>query len=123
MRIIIAGAGEVGNHLAKLLAQEGQDIIVIDRDAERLKQIANSLDVFTIKGNSTSFSVLSEADVASADLLISVTSSEETNITTAIIGKNLGAKRTIARIENLEYLVNKDKLDFKNLGIDEIISP
>ncbi|MGK7391546.1 MAG: Trk system potassium transporter TrkA [Candidatus Cyclobacteriaceae bacterium M2_1C_046] len=123
MRIVIAGAGEVGFHLAKLLAYEEQDIVVIDKDSDRLKQIANSLDVATIKGNSTSFRILDEADVASADLLIAVTSSEETNITTAIIGKNLGAKKTIARIENLEYLVDKDKLDLKNLGIDEVISP
>lgn len=123
MRIIIAGAGDVGNHLAKLLAYEEQDIVVIDKDNERLKQIANSLDVATIKGNSTSYSVLSEADIANADLLIAVTSSEETNITTAIIGKNLGAKRTVARIENLEYLFDKEKLDLKNLGIDEVISP
>ena len=123
MRIVIAGAGEVGFHLAKLLAYEEQDIVVIDKDSERLKQISNSLDVATIKGNSTSYKVLEEADVASADLLIAVTSSEETNITTAIIGKNLGALKTIARIENLEYLVDKDKLDLKNLGIDEVISP
>lgn len=123
MRVVIAGAGEVGFHLAKLLAYEEQDIVVIDKDPDRLKLISNSLDVSTIKGNSTSFRVLEEADVANADLLIAVTSSEETNITTAIIGKNLGALKTIARIENLEYLIDKEKLDLKNLGIDEVISP
>jgi trk system potassium uptake protein TrkA len=123
MRIIIAGAGEVGNHLAKLLAYEEHDIVVIDKDAERLKQIANSLDVATVKGNSTSYRILREAGISNVDLLIAVTSSEETNITTAIIGKNLGARKTIARIENLEYLIDKDKLDLKTLGIDEIISP
>jgi trk system potassium uptake protein TrkA len=123
MRIIIAGAGEVGNHLAKLLAYEEHDIVVIDKDAERLKQITNSLDVATVKGNSTSYRILREAGISNVDLLIAVTSSEETNITTAIIGKNLGARKTIARIENLEYLIDKDKLDLKTLGIDEIISP
>ena len=123
MRIIIAGAGDVGFHLAKLLSYEEQDIILIDRDGETLRQAASSIDVGTIKGNSTSYRVLEEADVSNADLLIAVTSSEETNLTTAIIGKHLGAKKTIARIENLEYLLDKEKLDLKELGIDEIISP
>jgi trk system potassium uptake protein TrkA len=123
MRIIIAGAGDVGFHLAKLLSYEEQDIILIDRDAETLRQASSSIDVGTIKGNSTSYSVLEEADVANADMLIAVTSSEETNLTTAIIGKHLGAKKTIARIENLEYLLDKEKLDLQELGIDEIISP
>jgi trk system potassium uptake protein TrkA len=123
MRIIIAGAGDVGFHLAKLLSYEEQDIVLIDRDGETLRQAASSIDVGTIKGNSTSYRVLEEADVANADMLIAVTSSEETNLTTTIIGKHLGAKRTIARIENLEYLLDKEKLDLKELGIDEIISP
>lgn len=123
MRIIIAGAGDVGFHLAKLLAFEKQDIILIDKDASTLTQAGNSLDVGTIKGNSTSFKILEEADVMNADLLIAVTSSEETNLTTAMIGKHLGAKKTIARIENEEFLLSKDKLDLRELGIDEIISP
>lgn len=123
MRIIIAGAGDVGIHLAKLLAYEEHDIVLIDRNTERLSTTSNSLDVATIRGNSTSYQVLEDANIANSDLLISVTSSEETNLATCIIGKHLGAKRTIARIQNTEYLLNKDKLDLKDLGIDEIISP
>ena len=123
MKIIIAGAGEVGFHLAKLLAIEGQAITLIDLDTERLKQASSSLDVGIIKGNSTSYSVLEEADVENADLLIAATSSEETNLTTCIIAKHLGAKRTVSRIQNVEFLLNRDKLNLKNLGIDEIISP
>lgn len=123
MKIIIAGAGDVGFHLAKLLAYEEHDIALIDLDPELLQSASNTLDVATVRGSSTSYSVLEEANIESADLLISVTASEETNITTAIIGKHLGAKRTIARIRNLEYLLNKDKLDLKELGIDEVISP
>ena len=123
MRIIIAGAGDVGYHLAKLLVYENQDIVVIDRDAERLSQAASNLDVVTIKGNSTSYSTLREAEVSEADLLISVTSSEETNIATSIIGKQLGAKKTVARIQNEEYLFDTDQLDLKNIGIDELIYP
>lgn len=123
MRIIIAGSGDVGFHLAKLLAYEEHDIIIIDLDADRLEYTANHLDVGTIRGSATSFRVLEEAKVAKADLLIAVTESEETNIATCIIGKNLGAMRTIARISNTEYLHRKDKLDLKDIGIDEIISP
>jgi len=123
MRILICGAGDVGFHLAKLLAYESQDIILIDLDGERLQYASNHLDVVTIRGNSTSYLVLEEAAVSQADMLIAVTSSEETNLTTCIIGKKLGAKRTIARISNLEYLQRKDVLDLKTLGIDEIISP
>lgn len=123
MRIIIAGAGEVGFHLAKLLAYEKQDIIIIDLDQDRLNYASAHLDVSTVRGNSTSFKVLEEADVAVADLFISVTSFEEVNIATCVIAKKLGAKRTIARIDNLEFLLDKDKLDLKSVGIDELISP
>lgn len=123
MRIVIAGAGDVGFHLAKLLAYEEQDIVLIDLDQEKLKYAANHLDVATIRGSSTSYSVLLDANIGKADLLIAVTSSEETNIATAIIGKNLGAKRTVARISNIEFLLGKDILDLKTIGIDEIISP
>ncbi|MTI22035.1 Trk system potassium transporter TrkA [Fulvivirga sp. RKSG066] len=123
MKIIIAGAGDVGFHLAKLLALEEHDIVLIDRDIDRLNQASSSIDVGIIKGNSTSYHVLEEAGIKNSDLLIAVTSSEETNLTTTIIGKHLGVKKTIARIQNVEYLLNKDKLDLKELGIDEIISP
>ena len=123
MRIIIAGAGDVGYHLAKLLAYEEQDIVIIDKDQECLNHAASNLDVVTIKGSSTSYKTLQEADISKADLLISVTSSEETNLTTAIIGKHLGAKKTVARIQNEEYLFDKEKIDLQALGIDELISP
>ena len=123
MRVIIAGVGNVGFHLAKLLCQEGQDIVLIDRAADKLKQAGNLIDAATIKGTSTSYAVLEEANVSNADLLIAVTSSEEANIATAIIAKHLGAKRTVARISNTEFLYQKDKLNLKHLGIDEIISP
>lgn len=123
MRVIIAGVGNVGFHLAKLLSQEGQDIVLIDQAPDKLKMAANQVDAATIKGTATSYTVLEEAGVSEADLLISVTSSEEVNITTAIIAKHLGAKRTIARISNTEFLYKKDKLNLKHLGIDDIISP
>lgn len=123
MRIIIAGAGEVGFHLAKLLAFERQDIVIIDMDQDRLNYVANHLDISIVKGNSTSFKVLDDAGVDKSDLLIAVTSSEEANIATCVIAKNLGAKRTIARIDNLEFLMGKERFDLKTIGIDELISP
>ena len=123
MRVIIAGVGNVGYHLAKLLCAEGQDITLIDMAQEKLKTASNQVDAAIIKGNSTSYSVLEEAGVSEADLLIAVTDSEDANITTAIIAKHLGAKRTIARINNTEFLYQKDKLNLQHLGIDEIISP
>ena len=123
MKIIIAGAGEVGFHLAKQLTQEKQDIVIIDLSQERLNYVSNHLDVHTVKGGSTSYQVLEGANVSKADLLISVTSSEETNLATCIIAKKLGAKKTIARIDNTEYLRDTDKLNLKDIGIDELISP
>ena len=123
MHIIIAGAGEVGFHLAKLLTKEEQDIVLIDTNEERLKQVSQQIDVATVHGSSTSFRILEEAEVAKTDLLISATPTEETNLATAMIGKKLGAKRTIARISNMEFLFDKHKLDLRHVGIDELISP
>lgn len=122
MRIIIAGAGDVGFHLAKLLTQENQDIILIDTDAEKLKHASEHLDIATIRGNSIANSTLEEANVSKAKLVIAATNSEEANISTCIIAKHLGAKRTIARVRNTEFLLKREKLDLKKLGIDDVIS-
>lgn len=123
MKIIIAGAGEVGFHLAKLLSYEAQDITLIDNKKESLAYADSHLDIKVIKGDATSISMLKEAKIASADLVIGVTSSETTNITLCVLAKQLGCKRTIARISNTEFIDNKDELGFSKLGIDELISP
>ncbi len=123
MRIIVAGAGEVGGHLIKMLSNEDHDIIVIDNDPERLKSIGTSMDVLTLEGNANSISVLKEAKIAKADLFISITYSEDVNITAAILGKKLGARKTIARIDNEEFLMQTNKELFSNLGIDYMIFP
>ncbi len=123
MRIIIAGAGEVGFHLAKLLSFESQDITLIDIDKERLNNAENQLDIRVIRGNSCSLSVLKEANISDSDLLIAVTAYETTNITVCALSKQLGCKRTIARISSEEYInVNAD-VSFRKLGVDELISP
>lgn len=123
MKIIVAGAGEVGFHLAKLLSFESQDITLIDTNRESLLYADTHLDIRVIKGDATSISVLKDAQVDQTDLLIGVTSSETTNITVCVLAKQLGAKRTIARISNTEFITHKDDLGFTKLGIDELISP
>lgn len=123
MKIIIAGAGEVGFHLAKLLSFESQDITLIDNNREQLNYADTHLDIRTIKGDATSISVLKDAQVKYVDLVIGVTSSEATNITVCVLAKQLGAKRTIARISNTEFLENKEEIGFTQFGIDELISP
>lgn len=123
MKVIIAGAGEVGFHLAKLLTMEGHALTVIDKDPDALQQISQHLDLEVLEGSSTSIVTLTNANVQKADLVIGVTSSEDVNITTSIMAKHLGAKRTVARISNVEFLTSKEKLDMAQIGIDELISP
>lgn len=96
MNIIIAGDGEVGFHLAKMLSGENHNITIVDPHQELLKLIESHSDLMTITGDSTSISVLEQANIRRADLLISVVHDEKINITTCVLGKKLGAKRTIA---------------------------
>lgn len=123
MKIIIAGAGEVGFHLAKLLSFESQDITLIDTNRDSLSYADSHLDIRVVRGNATSISVLKDADVKQTHLFIGVTSSETTNITACVLAKQLGAEHTIARISNTEFIHNKDEVGFEKIGIDELISP
>ena len=123
MNIIIAGDGEVGFHLAKLLTDENHDITVVDPHTELLKLIEAHTDLMTIAGDSTCISVLERAQIKRADLLISVVHDEQINLMTCIIGKKLGAKRTIARVANTEYLGPKNIEIFKSLGVDHLVCP
>lgn len=123
MRIIISGMGDVGYQLAKKLSSENHDIIALDVDKERLYYTDQMADILTIQGSSTSLRTLQLAGVDRADLLVAVTSSEEVNITTAILGRKLGAKKTIARIANAEYLEPDNQAYFSNIGIDFMIYP
>ena len=123
MKIIIAGAGEVGYHLAKQLSLEEHDISVIDIDEDQLERVDSVTDVLTIKGSSTSIEMLKSARVADTDLVVAVTSSEETNLNTAILAKQLGAKKTIARVGNAEYVSKENKGIFSTVGIDHLIYP
>lgn len=123
MKIIIAGAGEVGFHLAKLLSYESQEITLIDTHRDSLLYADTHLDIKVMKGDATSISILNEARIKTADLFIAVTSSETTNITACVLAKQLGAKKTIARISNTEFIEQQDQVEFTKFGIDELISP
>lgn len=122
MNIIIAGAGEVGYHLANMLASESQNIYLIDQNEERLGYVQSKLDVIGIQGDAKSIRILNEAKINQCDLLIAVTSNEETNFLIAVIGKKLGAKRTVARFTGKETSEAK-KAIFQEIGVDEVISP
>ena len=123
MRIIIAGAGDVGSHLAKMLTNENHDIVLIDTNEEKLRTIGSMYDLLTIHGSCSSISVLNDSNIKKADLLIAVTESEEVNIASAMLGKKLGAKKTIVRIDNQEYLYPGNKEIFTSQGIDYMIYP
>ncbi|NNC71109.1 MAG: Trk system potassium transporter TrkA [Flavobacteriaceae bacterium] len=122
MKIVIAGAGEVGFHLAKLLSYEYHDITLIDLDKERLTYIESKLDIRTINGDGTSITLLKEAKIKEANLVIAVSSNETVNIAISLLAKRLGAQKTIARIRNTEFIDFIEDVDFDQLGIDELIS-
>jgi len=123
MKIIIAGAGEVGTHLAKMLSLENHSIVVIDTNHERLLNLESHLEVITINGSSTSIQSLKDAGVGRADLLICVTPTQEINVISTILGKKLGARQTIARIDSPEYLQSVNLELFRQMGVDSLIYP
>ena len=123
MKIIIAGAGNVGTHLAKLLSREKQDIILMDDDEEKLTALSSNFDLLTVTASPSSISGLKEVGVKEADLFIAVTLDESRNMTACMLATNLGAKKTVARIDNYEYLLPKNKEFFQKLGVDSLIYP
>ncbi|HPE85990.1 MAG: Trk system potassium transporter TrkA [Bacteroidales bacterium] len=123
MNILIAGDGEVGFHLAKMLSGDNHNITIVDPNQELLKMIESHSDLLSITGDSTSVGVLERANVHKADLVIAVVHDEKTNILTCILSKKLGAKKTICRVNNLEYLEEKNLELFREMGIDELVCP
>ncbi|MCE7054576.1 Trk system potassium transporter TrkA [Algoriphagus sp. AGSA1] len=123
MNIVIAGAGDMGYHLAEQLSYDNKDITLIDTDREVLDYVASKLDVLTVQGDATSFEILTRANVNRASMVLCVTTSEKTNIVTAVLAKQLGAKRVMARVRNHSYMEAENLTYFKNLGIDNLISP
>jgi len=123
MKIIIAGDGEVGFHLAKLLSSENHNITIIDPHTDFIKLVENENNILAITGDPTSIDVLLENGVKRADLFVSVVHDEKTNIVSASLARQLGAKKTIARITNPEFLSEQNAQYFKNIGIDHIVCP
>jgi trk system potassium uptake protein len=123
MHIVIAGAGDMGYHLAERLSFDNKDITLIDTERDVLDYVASKLDVMVIEGDATSIDVLQQANVQRASMVLAVTTSEKTNIVTAVLAKQLGAKRVMARVRNHSYLNEENLPYFNNLGIDNLISP
>ena len=122
MKIVIVGAGAVGTHLSKLLSREHEDCVLIDDREDCLSRLSD-YDVMTYLASPTSIKALKEAGTAHADLFVGVTPEESTNITACVIAHALGAKKTVARIDNYEYLSAQNKTFFKELGIDSMVYP
>lgn len=123
MKIVIAGAGEVGIYLAQMLSSQSQDIYIIDNSETKLKNLNSKLDIYTVLGDSKDIFVLEEANVDSSDLFIAATSSEETNLISCVLAKNIGSKRTIARINDYDLVNKRITSIYKEIGVDTIISP
>lgn len=123
MKIVIAGAGDVGFHLAELLSFEQRDIVLIDANQDVLDYAATHLDVMTLKGDASSIEVLEQAQVSRAGLVLAVTTSEKTNLLTAILAKKMGARQTIARVKTMDYLADEQRKMFGELGVDALIAP
>ena len=125
MKIVIAGAGEVGSHLAKMLNNENNEITVIDERQERLDALAIATDVITVEGNPSAIHILNKARVSEADLFIAVnpSDSQDVNIVSAMLAKKLGSKKVTARINNEEYLTYENKYLFTEMGIDLLFYP
>lgn len=123
MKIIIAGAGAVGTHLAKLLSRERQNITLMDDNEERLSTLSSNFDLMTVAASPTSIKGLEDVGARDADLFIAVTPDESRNMTACMLASNLGARKTVARIDNYEYLLPRNKDFFHKLGVDSLIYP
>lgn len=123
MKILIAGAGVVGTHLAKLLSRENHDIVLIDTNEERLANVENNFDIMTLNAPPTSISTLKEAGAGSADLVVGVMKEEARNMTCCMLASKLGAKKTVARVDSYEYTSPEYKAFFDSVGINSMIYP
>ena len=123
MKVIIWGAYAIGTHLAKLLARNNQDTVLIDGDEERLASISSEYDLMTVHASSMKMQTLKDAGTSSADLFIAVTLDEDLNMNLCVLAHALGAKRTVAKVDSSEYTHPKMKDIFEKVGISSIIYP
>lgn len=123
MKIIIAGAGAVGTHLARLLSNDNMNVVLMDEDVEKLVRLNSTLDIMTLPKPPSSIEALKDAGVKDADLFIAVTPNESENLTCATLAKQLGAKKTVARVDNYEYMKSENRKLFTQSGVDSLIYP
>lgn len=123
MKIIIAGAYAIGTYLAKLLSRNDQDIVLIDEDEERLNNVSSDYDLMTVHASPSSIKALKDAGTGNADLYIGVTPDENMNMNSCILAKALGVKKTVAKVNNYEFMNPELKSIFNNVGIDSLIYP
>jgi len=122
--VIIVGAGEVGFHIAQRLSEENQDVVLIDLNPEQIKRVEDNLDVQAFPGSGTSPKILKDAGIEDADMLLATTDSDEVNLVSCLIAKNLNPSLIkVARLRNEEYIQELPLLDKDHLGIDHIINP
>lgn len=114
MHIIVVGLGKVGHLLTQYLSREGHDIVVIDKNMQKVDTIVSQYDVLGITGNGANYDILCEAGAKSADAIIAVTMSDELNILSGMMAKKLGARYVIARVRNPDYSQQKDFLSVKD---------
>jgi trk system potassium uptake protein TrkA len=123
MKIVIAGAGAVGTHLARMLSKDRQDVVLIDADESRLHRLSGDLDIMALVRQPSSIQGLQDAEVNHADLFIAVTPNESENLTCAMLAKQLGAKKSVARVDNYEYMKPENQELFKRMGVESLIYP
>lgn len=123
MKIIIAGASAIGSHLARLLSRSNQDIVLMDEDADKLDAISSEYDLMTLNGAPTEINTLRKADTDEADIFIAVTPNENENITSCVMAKSMGAFKTVAQVENYEYVDSDNEALIRKMGIDNVIYP
>jgi trk system potassium uptake protein TrkA len=123
MRVVVIGAGEVGRHICQQLSVEDHEVVLIDRNADRLKRAGRDLNILAIEGNGASAQVLEQARITKADLFIAVTDIDEVNLIACIMAKECGALRRVARVRNVEYFSGASPLNEQRLGIDLLINP
>jgi trk system potassium uptake protein TrkA len=123
MRVIVVGAGDVGQHIARTLSGERHDVTVVDQDERRLEALRSDLDALVVPGNGASPKVLAEIGAADADLICGVTESDEANVIAALVGHQMGARRTVARVRDDDYFQDDESQARGVLGIDFVIHP
>ncbi len=123
MRIMIVGAGQVGQYLCEKFSSEGQEVVLVDKNEKKLQRLERELNILTVTGSGASARVLAEAGISKTDLFIAVTDSDEVNLVACFVSRHYSVKTRIARVRSEELLMPDSLLNEEVLGIDLIISP